>query len=59
MKNFKKALCIMLSVILCLQLGTIGFAAGETSSDYTIVNPYADVVWEGDDAWGAHNLQRC
>ncbi|MBO5858949.1 MAG: hypothetical protein J6R20_04160 [Clostridia bacterium] len=54
MKNFKKALCIMLSVILCLQLGTIGFAAGETSSDYTIVNPYADVVWEGDDAWGAY-----
>ena len=55
MKNFKKALCIMLSVILCLQLGTIGFAAGETSSaDYTIVNPYADVIWEGNDAWGAY-----
>ena len=55
MKNLRKALCLMLSVILCLQLGTMGFAAGETSSaDYTIVNPYADVVWEGDNAWGAY-----
>ena len=45
----------MLSIILCLQLGTMGFAAGETSSaNYTIVNPYADVVWEGEDAWGAY-----
>ena len=45
----------MLSVILCLQLCTMGFAAGETSSaDYTIVNPYAAVVWEGDNAWGAY-----
>ena len=55
MKNFRKALCVMLSVIICLQLCTMGFAAGETSSaDYTIVNPYADVVWEGDNAWGAY-----
>ena len=55
MKIFRKTLCVMLSVILCLQLCTIGFAAGETSSaDYTIVNPYADVVWEGDNAWGAY-----
>lgn len=53
MKNFKKALCVLLSVILCLQLGIMGFAQGEAAS-YTIVNPYAAVEWSGDDAWGAY-----
>ncbi len=53
MKNFKKALCVLLSVMLCLQLGIMGFAAGD-SATYTIVNPYAAVKWTGDDAWGAY-----
>lgn len=53
MKNFKKALCVLLSVMLCLQLGVMGFAAGD-SATYTIVNPYAAVKWTGDDAWGAY-----
>lgn len=54
MKKFKKALCIALSVILCMQFASLSFAAGETAADYTIVNPYKDVVWEGDNAWGAY-----
>lgn len=52
MKNIKKVLCIVLSVMLCTQFGSLGFAAGET--DYTIVNPYEDVIWSGDNAWGAY-----
>lgn len=52
MKNFRKLLCIVLSVMLLTQFGSIGFAAGET--DYTIVNPYEDVIWSGDNAWGAY-----
>ncbi len=55
MKNFRKALCVILSVMLCLQLGIMGFAQAEpTVADYTIVNPYADVVWTGANAWGAY-----
>lgn len=56
MKNFKKALCVVLSVMLCLQLGIMGFAGGdgEAAATYTIVNPYKDVKWTGDDAWGAY-----
>lgn len=53
MKNFRKLLCIVLSVVLCLQLGIMGSAQGE-AADYTIVNPYAAVEWSGDDAWGAY-----
>ncbi len=50
MKNFKKFLGIALAALMIMQLGVIGFAA----NDYTIVSPYADVVWEGDGAWGAY-----
>ena len=62
MKNFKKVLCLMLSIILCLQCGAFCFGGNAVADavndgaadDYTIVNPYADVVWEGDNAWGAY-----
>ncbi len=54
MKKFKKALCILLSVMLCAQFGSLCFGAGETTADYTIVNPYADVIWSGENAWGAY-----
>ena len=50
MKSFKKALGIILSVVLIMQLGVIAFAG----SDYTIVNPYEDVIWSGENAWGAY-----
>lgn len=50
MKTFRKTLSIILSVIIVAQLGICAFA----SSDYTIVNPYKDVIWSGDGAWGAY-----
>lgn len=50
MKSFRKVLGIILSVILVAQLGICAFAG----ADYTIVNPYEDVIWEGDNAWGAY-----
>lgn len=50
MKSFKKALGIALSIMFVMQLGICAFA----SSDYTIVNPYEDVVWSGENAWGAY-----
>ena len=52
MKSFRKALSIILSVIFVMQLGIIGASAATDS--YTIVNPYKDVIWEGENAWGAY-----
>ena len=40
MKSFKKALSILLSIVFIMQLGICAFAA----TDYTIVNPYKDIV---------------
>ena len=48
----KKFLCIMLSIVmLCSIFG--GFMTS-AASDYTIVSPYEDVVWSGNNAWGAY-----
>ncbi len=52
MKNIKKIICIALSVLMIAQLGLLAVSAAE--ADYTIVSPYKDVIWEGDDAWGAY-----
>lgn len=51
----KKIISLILCIILCFSpcLGLVGFAA-DADSDYTIVSPYSDVIWEGDDAWGAY-----
>lgn len=47
----KKVFCILLSAVLvCAALPFSVFAA----SDYRIVSPYAEVVWDGDGAWGAY-----
>ena len=47
----KKTLCILLcAVLLCGCAAIPAFA----SADYRIVSPYADVVWDGDGAWGAY-----
>ncbi|MBQ2847845.1 MAG: hypothetical protein IJE74_06270 [Clostridia bacterium] len=51
MKSFRKALSIILSIVIVMQIGVIGAFAG---SDYTIVNPYEDVIWSGENAWGAY-----
>lgn len=53
MKSFKKALSVVLSVLLIMPLGTLCLASA-ANADYTIVSPYADVVWSGDNAWGAY-----
>lgn len=53
MKNTKKALCLLLAVLMVMPLGIL-FASAESTSNYTIVSPYEDVIWEGDDAWEAY-----
>ncbi|MBE6784714.1 MAG: hypothetical protein E7538_00575 [Ruminococcaceae bacterium] len=50
-KPLKKTLSIILSVMMLLSLSAVAFAA---DADYTIVSPYADVIWEGENAWGAY-----
>lgn len=47
----KKVLCILLSVVFMLSLMAVPTYA---ANDYTIVSPYADVVWSGEGAWGAY-----
>ena len=48
----KKFLCVMISLMmLCSVCGGLMASA---ASDYTIVSPYDDVVWSGDNAWGAY-----
>lgn len=53
MKNPTKKL---LSIILCgvLLFTCSAFAFAESESDYSIVSPYADVIWQGENAWGAY-----
>ncbi len=53
MKNFRKALAIILSVLCVMQLGILSVSAAETA-DYTINSPYENVIWEGDGAWEAY-----
>mgnify|MGYP002519067139 CR=1 FL=1 len=53
MKKFRKILSIALTVLMIMQLGAVCLTAG-AASDYTIESPYADVVWEGEGAWGAY-----
>lgn len=48
----KKILCAVMSVMLVLSVGMIGASA--EGGDYVIVSPYKDVIWEGDNAWGAY-----
>ena len=53
MKNIRKALAIIFSVLFVMQIGIIGVSAAE-EADYTINSPYENVIWEGDGAWGAY-----
>ncbi len=54
MKKTRKAIALLLSIIICLSLGIFGTSAEMSAEDYTIVNPYADVIWQGENAWGAY-----
>lgn len=47
----KKLTSILLSLCLVASIGAITASA---EADYTIVSPYSDVIWEGDNAWGAY-----
>ncbi len=50
----KKIISLILCVVLCCSsLSIVGFAA-ETDSGYAIISPYSDVIWEGENAWGAY-----
>ncbi|MBR3836367.1 MAG: hypothetical protein IKJ69_06260 [Clostridia bacterium] len=52
MKSLKKILCVALSALMLMQFAIIGASAAQ--ADYTIVNPYSEVIWNGADAWGAY-----
>lgn len=54
MKKTKKAIALLLSLILCMSLGTVSLVAEAEGTDFTIINPYEDVIWQGDNAWGAY-----
>ena len=47
----KKLTALLLSLILIFSLTAI---IGNAQGDYTIISPYSDVIWEGDNAWGAY-----
>ncbi len=47
----KKLISLVLCLALCFSLTVFSASA---DSDYTIVSPYSDVIWEGDNAWGAY-----
>ena len=49
----KKFLSIVLCTILAFSVSTIGFTASAVS-DYEIVSPYKDVIWSGENSWGAY-----
>ncbi len=47
----KKLISLVLCLVLCFSVTVFSASA---DSDYTIVSPYSDVIWEGDNAWGAY-----
>lgn len=51
---FKKALSIILSVLIAVQIFAIGSFAAENEKNYIIENPYADINW---DTWTAYKTQ--
>lgn len=53
MKSFKKAIGVILCIVMLVSMLSVGSLAAN-KKEYTIVSPYADVIWEGDDAWGAY-----
>lgn len=51
----KKAISILLAAIMIFSLCVTAFADDASAgSSYTIVNPYADVIWSGDGAYRAY-----
>ncbi len=52
MKLSKKAFSVILAVLFILPATILCASAAEV--DYVINSPYENVIWEGDDAWGAY-----
>lgn len=51
----KKTLKKLLSLTLCLlMLSSLTVMAFAEDGSYTVASPYADVIWEGENAWGAY-----
>ncbi len=53
MKKSKKLISLILCLMLTLSFFTLGASAADEKA-YTIVSPYADVIWSGENAWGAY-----
>ena len=53
MKKIRKTISILLCAMLFVQMACMNFGSA-AESDYTIVNPYKDVIWSGENAWGAY-----
>ena len=51
-KHIRKSLSVILALSILFSICAFSASAAQTS--YTIVNPYEDVVWSGDNAWGAY-----
>ncbi|MBQ3537313.1 MAG: hypothetical protein IJA39_01930 [Clostridia bacterium] len=52
MKSSKKILAVLLCVLFAMPIGLL--AVGAEEADFTINSPYEDVIWEGNNAWGAY-----
>ncbi len=53
MKQTKKLISLILCVALTLTLFSFGISAAEEKA-YTVVSPYENVIWSGENAWGAY-----
>ena len=53
MKKTRKIIALAMSLMLVMSMGIFAFGAS-AENDYTIVSPYEDVIWSGDNAWGAY-----
>ena len=51
-KGIKKIIAMALTFALIAPIGA--YAVDGAAKDYTIINPYEDVIWTGDGAWGAY-----
>lgn len=51
-KAFKKSLSLFMAFVFTMSACVIGFSAD--TEDYKIISPYEDVIWEGENAWGAY-----
>ena len=51
-KGIKKIIAMALTFALIAPIGA--YAVDGAANDYTIINPYEDVIWTGDGAWDAY-----